>query len=186
MILSSATDILSEEGLQGLTIRKIAQKIGYSSGTLYQVFANIDDLIVATHILTFQALHRHLGRVEIGDDPEATLLALAKSYLQFATENENRWNAVFQHSLPVGQALPVEYVVEVDRLLGLGITAVSPVFPDGQKDKAILATRVLWAGLYGIVSLETASKLSRIEEVEEFITSLFRNYLIGLRSSEPD
>ena len=65
MTLNAAGRIIAERGLDGLSIRGIAQEIGYTSGTLYQLFRNLDDLIIATHILTLQDLHSELLHVHV-------------------------------------------------------------------------------------------------------------------------
>ena len=44
MALSAAREIAEEDGLGGLTARRIAAKIGYSAGTLYNLFDDLDDL----------------------------------------------------------------------------------------------------------------------------------------------
>ncbi len=181
LIMSATRDILDEQGLKGLSIRKIADRIGYTSGTLYQVFGSLDDLIVEAHIQTSQDLYAELEQVEIGDDPEASLLGLSYCYLRFAQEHSHRWSAGFQDSLPMGKELPERYFIHVDGLLGLGRKALAPMFGSEWDEGARQNARILWASLYGIVSLETSSKLSRIDEVEAFIGALIRNFLAGLK-----
>ena len=46
MILEAARAILATDGLRGLTARRVAKAIGYSPGTLYNFFTNIDELIL--------------------------------------------------------------------------------------------------------------------------------------------
>ena len=45
LILDCAREIAEEEGLRGLTARRIATEIGYAPGTIYNLFSNLDDLI---------------------------------------------------------------------------------------------------------------------------------------------
>lgn len=42
--LDSAVEIIDEEGIEHLTIRKVAAKAGYNSATLYNYFENLDNL----------------------------------------------------------------------------------------------------------------------------------------------
>ncbi len=181
MILKSTCQLIEDGGLRGLSIRKIAAEIGYTSGTIYQVFENLDDLIVETHVLTLKDLHAALADVEIGDDPETSLFELAKTCLQFANAHQNRWNAVFFHMLPEQRTLPDHYVEQVTQLLAYGVKAIDPLFSQQGSAEAWLSARVLWSSLYGIVSLETTSKLSREDEADIFIRTLLRNFLAGLK-----
>ena len=181
IIIASACRIIQDSGLNGLSIRKIAKDIGYTSGTLYQHFRSLDELIIETHILTLDALYDQLSQVEIGDTPETSLQMIAQSYLRFSAINKNRWNALFTHTLPLGHALPQRYDDAVLRLFNIGVAALQPIFSDDDSDRALLEARVLWSSLYGIVSLETTSNLSRFENVETFTHTLFQNYVAGLR-----
>ena len=46
MALDATREIAEKEGLSGITARRIAKQIGYSPGTLYNVFENLEDLII--------------------------------------------------------------------------------------------------------------------------------------------
>lgn len=52
--IDAAKQIVAEEGIEGVTIRKVAQRAGYNSATLYNYFKNINHLIAIT-------LHEHMG-----------------------------------------------------------------------------------------------------------------------------
>lgn len=43
--IEAADEILKEEGIKNVTIRKVAKKAGYNSATLYNYFENLDHLI---------------------------------------------------------------------------------------------------------------------------------------------
>ncbi len=46
LIVQAATEIIQQDGLEGLSAREIATRINYSPGTLYNVFENLDDLLL--------------------------------------------------------------------------------------------------------------------------------------------
>ena len=46
MALAAAREIAEKDGLRGLKARRISREIGYTVGTLYNVFSNLDDLII--------------------------------------------------------------------------------------------------------------------------------------------
>ena len=60
MALDAARAIVSETGLEGLTTRKVAKRIGYTVGTLYQLFNDADDLIEQMNTRTLAGLLRRL------------------------------------------------------------------------------------------------------------------------------
>ncbi|HEY4007351.1 MAG TPA: TetR/AcrR family transcriptional regulator [Pseudonocardia sp.] len=48
-IVAAAVDVLDAEGIDGLTMRKLAQALDTAAGSLYVYFANRDDLLIAAY-----------------------------------------------------------------------------------------------------------------------------------------
>lgn len=183
MALKAARDIAEEEGLRGLTTRRIAREIGYTVGTLYNVFENLDDLIVHLNGTTLDALYEACSEARLDDEPEAAVRVLAESYIRFIREHPKRWSILFEHRLPDGTELPEWYHEKIGRLLGLLEEALAPLFPSGQEAIKHHSARVLWSSLYGICSLESRDKLVKTESAETLSESLISNYVAGLRSN---
>jgi AcrR family transcriptional regulator len=84
-ILEAAQAILSEQGLEGLSMRTLAEKVDYSPAALYKYFANKDELIDALRrqgqdfAAAIQQSHLHPGM-----NTAQTFRALFDSYLEFA------------------------------------------------------------------------------------------------------
>ena len=97
MALSAAREIAEELGLDGLTIRRIAGRIGYSHGTLYNLFDDLDDLIIHLNGRTMDSLYEALASAPEANDPEACMLALAQGYITFTRENVKLWTLLFTH-----------------------------------------------------------------------------------------
>ena len=70
LILAAAGEIAEADGLRGLTARAIAGRIGYSPGTLYNIFADLDDVVIQLNGATLDALHETLAAVPTAGDPE--------------------------------------------------------------------------------------------------------------------
>ena len=182
MALEAAQDIAEEDGLRGLTTRRIAQEIGYTVGTLYNMFENLDDLILRLNGTTLDALYDACSQAQLDDEPEASVRALSQCYIQFIRDHPKRWSILFEHHLPDGVDLPEWHDAKIMRLLGLLERALAPLFAPGQETEAHHSARVLWSSLYGICALESADKLGKIVTVEALSDSLITNYLAGLRA----
>jgi AcrR family transcriptional regulator len=184
MAIESAGKIIEANGLRALSIRRIAEAIGYKSGTLYQMFENLDELIVEVHIVTLEAMYLDLSRIEQTDDPEASMLALARGYTTEVSQNRNRWSALFGHSLPDTADLPEHYTKVVGKLIELVARTLRPIFAKGEEgeEQSRHEARVLWASFYGIISLDTVNKLPNFEQVDDITKSLVKNYVAGLRA----
>ena len=60
MALAAARDIVVADGLSGLTVRRVATAIGYSPGTLYNVFDDFYELVIHLNSRTLDAFYGHL------------------------------------------------------------------------------------------------------------------------------
>ena len=190
--LDSAKMIAESEGLAGLTARRIAKDAGCSVGTLYNVFDNLDALILNLNGRTFDALYDALARVEAGGDPQSAARALMEAYLRFVRDNGNLWNVVFEHVWPADFPLPDWYHEKIRRLLSLLARALAPLFPPGREAMNEQAAIVLWSGLHGINSLAAGGKLGIVTagSVTDLSESLVANFVTGLqhrqRRTAPD
>jgi len=184
-IVNAATELITTSGLSGLSAREIARRIGYSPGTIYNVFVNLDDLILTIEGRMLADLDRTLEAIPRSGDPRAYLLALAEAYLRFTHEHPRLWNLLFEHHLPAGTDVPDAYRDKLEGLLARIEDALRPLV-NADNDEVKRRARVLWAGVHGITSLSTADKLSSItaEAAWPLVRDLVETYLDGCRPSK--
>jgi AcrR family transcriptional regulator len=181
--MRAARRIVEAGGYRALTARNVADAIGYSPGTLYNVFENLDDLIVHLNGRTLDALYDRLVHQEAATSPEESLGILLDGYLGFLDDHPKLWNVLFEYSLPEGFELPEWYALKVNKVLGLLEDALSPLFSRQEADAKANAARILWAGLHGICSLSGSGKLQVVttQPVRAMAEGLLANYVAGLR-----
>ena len=192
LILDAAQEIIEAQGLAGLSAREIARRIGYSPGTIYNLFANLDDVVLNVEARVLDALDQRLADVQQGgdggDDQGDRLARLARAYLSFTQERPRLWNLLLEHHMPAGTELPPWYRQKLEGLTAQIERALAPHFPPGSEDERHQAARVLWAGVHGITSLSTADKLSVVttETAARLIDDLIGTYLAGLSRQHRD
>lgn len=182
MAIQAAITILSQEGVQGLSTRKVAGAIGYTVGTLYLVFKNLDELILHVNATTLDEMRDVMqAALTKGANSQAQLLAMAQAYLQFARDHFARWSLLFSHHLPEGFALPEWFRDKVQSLFTLVITPLQRVNPNLSETEYQQATQVLWSSVHGVCELGLTDKLrlSGDTHAEELIEALVKNYLKG-------
>lgn len=182
MALQAARDIVHEAGLEGLTIRGIASRIGYSHGTLYNLFDDLDAMVLQLNVRTLNALYDRLADVPLEGNPEETLLALTHRYFEFVRDNAKLWNLLFEHHLPNYEPLPDWHHAKIGQLLDLVEGCIAPLFEPDQGDEKRHAAHVIWSSLHGMTSLESQRKLIPGITIEAMAESLVKNYLAGIRS----
>lgn len=184
LILQAATELIERDGLAGLSAREIARRIGYSPGTLYNVFDNLDDLVLTIEARLLDRLAARLEVMPQSASAEERVLELALTYLTFTHENPKLWNLLFEHHMPTGKPVPSWYQSKLDGLLIRIEEALTPLVGSSDPNELKRAARVLWSGVHGITSLSTADKLSNIttETARPLIEDLVSTYLSGLRA----
>jgi len=184
VILEASAAILQEQGLQGLSAREIARRIGYSPGTLYNIFENLDDIVLTIEGRMLDGLAASLAVLPAEADPRRDVRNLAFAYLDYTQTHPKLWNLLFEHHLPAGRDVPAWYRAKLDGLLERVENAVRPLVHGAGEDAVKRSARVLWAGVHGITSLSTADKLSNItsETASLLIDDLVGLYLAGLNA----
>jgi len=183
MALDAAVALLEEEGPERLTTRAVAQRIGYTAGSLYFVFRNRDDLVLQVNMRTLDELRDNLERaLSDGAEPNGGLLALGRCYLDFAERHPTRWRLVFEHNLPDPASLPPSLQDRIDALFELICTALAARAPSLGRQALRLAAQSLWGGVHGIAVLSITGKLGAGGDrpARYLVDDLIGTYLAGL------
>lgn len=163
--IAIARRILSDEGLSALQARRVASEAGCSVGTIYNLYSNLDDLIVVANAGTLEdlgaALRAELERT-VADDFSDRLIGLGLAYLNFAIEHERAWRALFEHHLDADEHVPEWYRERQGDLFAIVEGLLGAVMPDGVQRHQ--AARALFAAVHGIVTLALDQKLGAFDE----------------------
>ena len=189
LILNAAQEIIESQGLAGLSAREIARRIGYSPGTIYNMFQNLDDVVLNVEARVLDALDaRLIGVLRSDGDAERTRRAagagLPRLHARKAAPVEPAVRAPHADRHRAAGLVPAEARrPDAARRGGAG----AALFPAGREAERQRAARVLWAGVHGITSLSTADKLSVVttETASRLIEDLVGTYLAGLSPAWP-
>ena len=94
-ILQAAQEIIAEKGVDGLSLREIAQRIDYSPAGLYEYFNSKDDIIVAVCLEEFEQFSAYLNQVPADLPPAERIVQLGQAYLDFARDNPEQFMFIF-------------------------------------------------------------------------------------------
>lgn len=182
LILDAAQAIIETHGLAGLSAREIARRIDYSPGTIYNMFQNLDDVVLHVEGRVLEDLEMRLAAVAKDGDAVDAALRMARTYLTFASERPQLWNLLIEHHLPKDAPLPPSYPQRFEALAARVEEALVPLYPESAAEARRHAARVLWASMHGIASLSTADKLPAItsESAGAIVEDLVRSYLAGV------
>ncbi len=182
MAVAAATTLAERDGLRGVTARGIAREIGYTVGTLYNVFDNLDDVLRHMNAATMDALYDQVTAEPVDADPEQALRDLARRYLAFVGAHPRLWSAVIEFEPQDGSTTPDWYRHKAQRLVQLGADAIAGLF--GPRDAAARWRHayVLWSALYGVTALAQTASLPEGETPDALIDALVTTYIAGLEA----
>jgi AcrR family transcriptional regulator len=187
MALAAAERLVTEQGLAGLSTRSIAKEIGYTSGTLYQVFRNLDDLVLQLNRRTIAGMAEALGgAVKPEAAADENVRAICRAYLKFGSEHRPHWDLLFQRQWPEGFVYPAWYVAEMGRSLMVFEHELARLMgPKSSPHKVSMAGRAIWCSMHGIHALYASGRLERlgVSNLDELIDFQIGVLLNGLEKS---
>jgi AcrR family transcriptional regulator len=186
MALEAAERILTEEGLGSLSTRKIAGAIGYTSGTLYQAFQNLDDLVLQLNRRSVLGMAEALGKAVRPDAaPAANIRAICQAYLRFGREHKPHWELLFQRRWPEGFVYPAWYVAEIGKSLVPFEHEIARLLgAKADPHRVTLAGRAIWCSMHGIHALYASGRLEKlgVANLDELIDFQIQLLLGGLKA----
>lgn len=94
--VDAAVDIIREEGISALTIRKIADKAGYNSATLYNYFENLDHLVLFAAMRLIAPYAKNLtAHMEQGNNALERNLLSWELFLEYSFQEPQIFEAIF-------------------------------------------------------------------------------------------
>lgn len=154
-LIEAAEASLAAHGLKSLTARDLAKQVGCSVGAIYNVFEDIDELVIAVNSRTLARLDRSIAAFEpsSGMDAQACLVALAQAYCRFAIANTNLWTALFEHGERINRDIPDWHLDEHVQLIRHIVKSLEKLYPTRAQDELWQLAGLMFSAVHGVVSL---------------------------------
>ncbi len=160
-ILEAARELFITEGYDGVSMRKVAEKIEYSPTAIYVHFADKEQLFLELCHEDYRRLAESFVALAHNPDPIYRLRQIAFSYIDFGLRNPNHYRMMFMTAHPciadpdqLGKGNPEEDSYEFLRQTVREAIAAGAFRPELQD--ADLLSQTLWAGVHGVISLQIA------------------------------
>ena len=148
LIVAEGHRQMAEVGFARFSAREVAKRIGYSIGTLYNVFGSYDGLVLAINARTLALWAAHL-RERLQRPGEDRIATLVHGYFDFATANYNAWAALYDHRLAGGEAAPEWYQDLAADLVSIVAGEIAAALPEAARPRAVPLARSLIATVHG-------------------------------------
>jgi AcrR family transcriptional regulator len=94
-VVKTAMKLFIKDGIENVSMRKIADKIEYSPGAIYSYFKDKGEIIHAIHNEGFEKLYALQKSLDNISNPYERLAKMGRLYMDFAFENPDYYDLMF-------------------------------------------------------------------------------------------
>jgi len=181
-IVAAARHLLAEEGLEAVTLRRVAAALDVTAPALYAHVSDKRDLLRA---VAEQELAALVERFEAADDPDpvARMRAYAHCYVDHARQNPNLFRVLFLFPPDVGVGRPTgAEEPAATRAFALPARACVEAVEQGRFGDVdpVLASLTTWSAIHGVTTvLQLGFAFDRATE-DALVDSVVETTLRGL------
>lgn len=155
-IIDIARRIMSEEGVEALSIRRITKEMDYSAGIVYHYFKNKDEILL--HILqdNYKKILDAIKPLESDLSPDEAIRLTIKNYIESALKYPLEYKAIMISSFPeilvstsvLGENICIKRpaLMQLVHMLEAGISAGLFAPCDTQ-----LTAQAIWSAMFGLL-----------------------------------
>lgn len=185
-IIFAASEILSEEGYEGLSIRKIANKIEYSPGIIYHYFKDKAEILTAVIDEGYGKILSSLKEISIDiDKPEKSIEEGLRAYIDNMLKTPEQFKAILMNDIEILQerVYMLKKGVSKDRESIRGLCKQLEIGVEKGRFREIdseLTAQIIWTSTYGLLSRLILEKDVPKEQKEELINHHFKIIFNGI------
>jgi AcrR family transcriptional regulator len=176
--------MIADRGVSGVKTRDLAREIGCANGAVYNLVADMDELILRVGSRTLLRLDVALSAAESAGEPspQETLVRIALAYCDFAAENLQLWRALFEHRMAADKVVPDWSVEDQMRLFRHISQPLATLLPKRSREELGITARSLFSAVHGMVALGLEQKLVAVPlpALRKEIADLVRAMIDGL------
>jgi AcrR family transcriptional regulator len=154
-ILSATADLLDEGGHDGLSVRKLVDRCGYSAPTIYHYFGDKPGLIDALLEERLRGFVSELERVTRHADPVENLRAHCLAFVRFGLDNPTHYALLMNHRRADAAPLPAAEEARGIMERPLDVLADQGRVPHADLE---LVRQSIWAFVHGLIALPAARR----------------------------
>lgn len=189
LILAAASRLFAEESFERTTMRRIAEVIEYTPGTIYGYFKDKSEILYTLHERGFEDLVHRMEEALVGvSDPTARLGALGRAYIRFAFDNPIQYDLMFLSKTTAKKILADAEWDCGKRSYELLRTEVR-AFLDHHRSTVDpeVATFTCWSTVHGMVALVLRDRCIFFppEALPAIVDAAFAQYLAMMTTAAP-
>ncbi len=179
-LIDIAEKTIAREGIGALKARALAKQAECAVGAIYNIFDDLNGIVMAVNGRTFQSLGKAVANSIMGredEPPTDRLIAMSMAYLEFASDHPRLWRTLFDLKMSTDMEVPAWYLQELKRLFSYIAAPLIETFPEKDPAEIDLMTRALFSSVHGIVLLGIENRISGVprDQLEKMIALILCN-----------
>ncbi len=177
-VVQAAAELVNGEGIESLTLNRLAEKLGVQPPSLYNHIGGLPGLRRELALLSVRRLGQCLAEAAIGRSGPEAVAALAQAYRAYIKENSGLYQAGLRASgaqpLPDKRLQPAE-----ERVVQVGLAVLAPFGLSGAD--ALHALRAFRSLVHGFATLEVAGGFGLPLDCDESFRRLVEMFVRSLQ-----
>lgn len=183
-ILTTAWQIVADEGWQNLSIRKIAEAIEYSVPVIYDHFPSKEAILLELTKQGFQLLNQQLTKAgKRSSMPEKQIEDMAYAYWEFAFDHKAQYQVMYGLGMPSCET--VSQIPELGTFSDLILQPIKTLISQSKKPKtnALLKLQTFWSMLHGLISINMMNNNQGKQELNQLVIQDFiAGFISGIKT----
>jgi AcrR family transcriptional regulator len=154
-ISAAAQELFLEEGLEGFSMRKVAERVGVSAPAIYRHYVNKDELLNEVITEGLKILESYLEPALEADTPLQRLEQLVNRFLDFALEQPQTFECAFMVRSQSIDRINEELARHNWSTFQLAVEQVAECMARGEfkQGDPVETSIMLWAEAHGLITL---------------------------------
>ncbi len=186
--IREALSIIERSGVEELSLREVARRLGVSHQAPYKHFPSRDHILAEIVARAFESFAQHLDARPQTDDPDADLGEMGVAYLRYAQAHPLQYRLMFGTPLPDPRKHPEmmkkarhAFSLLRDGLRRLPSKRQGPEHQGPEQEAEILQDALfIWSTLHGLASLSGSSVLRTLDLPPELHESAISHTLLRI------
>lgn len=184
-LLRVAEKLFARHGVAGVSMRQIAQALGYSQTAAYRYFANKDEILVA---MRAAALDRFCGHLEAALDPardaRKNARAVGQAFLHFALKHPDTYRLIF-FTENLEEAIAPQFPTTMTRFRATMTTYVQALVDAGHIEGDVRTLgETFFSAAHGVVMMHMSGLLRTVRERDDLHLASMRLIARGAGMSD--
>lgn len=151
----AAQELFLRDGIDGVSMRRIADRVGVTAPAIYRHFRDKDELVAEIIAAGLRSLERYLEPALEGNDPYLRLRRLIDRYLDFALEQPSYFDFAFLVPGRSSRQIAEELEQHNRATFRLAVEQVATCMRRGifREDDPLDTAILVWATVHGLITL---------------------------------